>query len=85
MTRQELRVYNALTDRERECIRWFLRSLTQKQMGRLMGITTPTVKTHMVRVYRKTKTSSRLELLVYLTARPALRDAILDDPEKEEE
>lgn len=51
----------ALTDRELEVLRWTARGLTNKQIGRELGISNRTVQNHLVRIFAKLGVASRTE------------------------
>lgn len=52
-----------ITDREREIVRWLAAGKTNWEVGRILGISDLTVKTHVQRLLDKTGTTSRAQLV----------------------
>jgi len=55
----------ALTDREREIVKWVIQGMTNKEIAAQLGISDKTVKTHLSNIFGKLKLSRRLQLLLY--------------------
>ena len=55
----------ALTDREREVVKWVIQGMTNKEIAAQLGISDKTVKSHLSNIFGKLKVSRRLELLLY--------------------
>ncbi|MGN6283258.1 LuxR C-terminal-related transcriptional regulator [Frateuria sp.] len=60
-----------LTDRQREIVRWVAQGLSNKEIGRRMGISPTTVKTHLHNIFERAGINGRQQLTVH-----ALRQAI---------
>lgn len=54
----------ALTDREREIVKWVIQGMTNKEVAAQLGISDNTVKTHLSNIFGKLKISHRLQLLL---------------------
>nr|WP_245188080.1 helix-turn-helix transcriptional regulator [Frateuria flava] len=59
-----------LTDRQREIVRWVAQGLSNKEIGRRMGISPTTVKTHLHNIFERAGINGRQQLAVH-----ALRQA----------
>lgn len=57
-----------LTPRQAEIIRHLLLGKSDKQIARELGITVPTVRTHMGRLFHKLGISDRVELILHVFA-----------------
>ena len=55
-----------LTPREREIVRLILNGSSNLAMSLVLGCSVKTVEFHVTNIFRKTRTSSRAELLVML-------------------
>jgi DNA-binding NarL/FixJ family response regulator len=55
----------ALTEREREIVKWVIEGMTNKEIASQLGISEKTVKTHLSNIFSKLKISKRLQLLLY--------------------
>jgi DNA-binding NarL/FixJ family response regulator len=53
----------ALTERQREIVRWAAQGLSNKQIARRMGISPETVKTHLHHIYEREGVHGRVALL----------------------
>jgi DNA-binding NarL/FixJ family response regulator len=53
----------ALTERQREIVRWAAQGLSNKQIARRMGISPETVKTHLHHIYEREGVHGRMALL----------------------
>ncbi|QOQ78152.1 response regulator transcription factor [Pseudomonas poae] len=56
-----------ITNRELEVIGLLIHGLTNKQIGRELGISNHTVRDHISSMLRKTNTTSRVELAVVMS------------------
>ncbi|HET6804647.1 MAG TPA: response regulator transcription factor [Frateuria sp.] len=54
-----------LTDRQREIVRWVIQGLSNKEIGRRMGISPTTVKTHLHNIFERAGISGRQQLTVH--------------------
>ena len=52
-----------LTDRQREIVHWASQGLSNKQIGRRLGISPETVKTHLHHVFEREGISGRMALV----------------------
>lgn len=52
-----------ISQREKEVLNLLLRGLSYKQIASQLSISMATVKTHIARIYEKTKTNSKIELM----------------------
>jgi DNA-binding NarL/FixJ family response regulator len=59
-------VKHELTQREKEIVKLILQGYTNKQISKKLFITEPTVKSHLVNIFRKLGVGSRLQLIVQL-------------------
>lgn len=57
--------HEALTEREREIVKWVIQRMTNKEIAAQLGISDNTVKTHVRNIFGKLKISHRLQLLLY--------------------
>jgi len=57
-----------VTSREREIIDRVLKGLTNRDIGRVLGISEQTVKRHISNIYDKLGVSNRMELALYITS-----------------
>jgi DNA-binding NarL/FixJ family response regulator len=64
-----------LTDRELEVLRLLVLGLTNKQIGRQLGISPRTVQHHTIHIYGKTGMKSRAGAALWAVERGLLRDA----------
>lgn len=55
--------WSALTERQREIVRWAARGMSNKQIARQLGISPETVKTHLHHVFAREGVHGRIELL----------------------
>lgn len=55
-----------LSARQAEIVHHILRANSDKQIARELGISLPTVRTHMARLFRKFDLNDRMELLLYV-------------------
>ena len=55
--------WSALTERQREIVRWAARGMTNKQIARQLGISPETVKTHLHHVFEREGVHGRVALL----------------------
>lgn len=53
-----------LTDRQREIVRWVAQGLSNKEIGRHLGISPTTVKTHLHNIFERAGVSGRQHLVV---------------------
>ncbi|MFN3842849.1 MAG: LuxR C-terminal-related transcriptional regulator [Rehaibacterium terrae] len=53
-----------LTERQREIVRWVAQGLSNKEIGRRLGISPTTVKTHLHNIFERVGVSGRQRLLV---------------------
>lgn len=53
-----------LTDRQREIVRWVAQGLSNKEIGRHMGISPTTVKTHLHNIFERAGINGRQQLTV---------------------
>ncbi|WP_257627034.1 response regulator transcription factor [Pseudomonas sp. Xaverov 259] len=58
-----------ITNRESAVIDLLIRGLTNKEIGRALGISNHTVRDHISTMMRKTNTVSRVELAVLISTR----------------
>ncbi|MFT0474866.1 response regulator transcription factor [Pseudomonas antarctica] len=58
-----------ITSRESEVMDLLVHGLTNKEIGRELGISNHTVRDHISAMLRKTNTASRVELAVFISAR----------------
>lgn len=58
-----LRVYESLTEREMDIIRCVAKGLTNKEIGKEIGISDKTVKAHLSNIYQKLNIHRRINLL----------------------
>jgi len=58
-------VITRLTDREREIVHWLGLGKMNKEIGRHLGISDLTVKTHLQHIFRKCHVSRRADLIVH--------------------
>jgi len=54
-----------LSEREMKIIRLIALGLTGKEIGVFLGISASTVKNHVTRIFKKTRTSNRAQLMIY--------------------
>jgi two-component system NarL family response regulator len=57
-----LETQEALTDREREIVKWAIQGMTNKEIAARLGISDKTVKTHLSNIFNKLKINRRLQL-----------------------
>jgi DNA-binding NarL/FixJ family response regulator len=55
--------WSALTERQREIVRWAARGMSNKQIARQLGISPETVKTHLHHVFEREGVHGRMALL----------------------
>ena len=55
--------WSALTERQREIVRWAAQGLSNKQIARRLGISPETVKTHLHHIYEREGVHGRVALL----------------------
>ncbi|MEO6264880.1 MAG: response regulator transcription factor [Luteimonas sp.] len=55
--------WSALTERQREIVRWAVRGMSNKQIARQLGISPETVKTHLHHVFEREGVHGRMALL----------------------
>lgn len=53
-----------LTDRQREIVRWVVQGLSNKEIGRHLGISPTTVKTHLHNIFERAGVRGRQHLMV---------------------
>lgn len=58
----------ALSPRQAEIVEHLLRGESDKQIARSLGISVPTVRTHMGRLFQKFDLNDRVELVLYIFA-----------------
>lgn len=58
-------VIGQLTDRQREIVRWVTQGLSNKEIGRHMGISPTTVKTHLHNIFERAGISGRQHLTAH--------------------
>ena len=63
----------ALTKREAQIVEGIRLGLTNKQIGRKLGISPTTVKTHLENIFHKLNVTHRVQLAI-LTGSPARKD-----------
>jgi DNA-binding CsgD family transcriptional regulator len=68
----ELKERLRLSPRQAEIVHRVLHAKSDKQIARELGISVPTVRTHMARLFQKFDANDRVELLVYVFT--SLRD-----------
>lgn len=54
-----------LTERQRDIVRWLAQGLSNKEIGRHLGISPTTVKTHLQNIYERVGVSGRSHLVLY--------------------
>jgi DNA-binding CsgD family transcriptional regulator len=54
-----------LTDRQREIVRWAAQGLSNKEIGRRLGISPTTVKTHLQNIFERVGISGRRQLVLH--------------------
>lgn len=59
-----------LTDRQREIVRWVAQGLSNKEIGRHMGISPTTVKTHLHNIFERAGISGRQQLTAHALRHP---------------
>ena len=57
-------VIGPLTDRQREIVRWVAQGLSNKEIGRHLGISPTTVKTHLHNIFERAGINGRQQLAV---------------------
>lgn len=62
-TREQLAARFGLTPREIDVVEWLLAGAKNKEIATELGVTLPTVKTHLLHIFSKVKVRSRTELL----------------------
>ncbi|MBN1360477.1 MAG: helix-turn-helix transcriptional regulator [Sedimentisphaerales bacterium] len=58
-----------LSKRQGEIVRCLLRGKSDKQISAVLGISVPTVRTHMSRLFRKFGVNDRVELILLMLSR----------------
>ncbi|HKV12210.1 MAG TPA: response regulator transcription factor [Thermoanaerobaculia bacterium] len=67
----------ALTPREQDIVRRVGRGLCNKDIARELGVSVPTVRTHLQRIYAKLRQESRVELALYVAKGEEAREAVV--------
>ncbi|MCO5167777.1 MAG: methyltransferase domain-containing protein [Planctomycetes bacterium] len=75
-----LAAQHRLTARELEVLAHVAEGLGSRQIAQRLGIATPTVCTHLTSIYRKTRTSGRVELVRLALGGPRLATPVAADP-----
>jgi DNA-binding CsgD family transcriptional regulator len=61
------RMMNVLSERERQVARLYTDGQSYKQIGRSLGVSPATVRTHLNAIYRKLEVSNNVELIFKIT------------------
>lgn len=68
MNRCLLEKQEALTDRERDVVKWVIQGMTNKEIAARLDISDKTVKTHLSNIFSKLKVNRRLQLAFHQIA-----------------
>lgn len=76
-----LRETLGLSPQQAEVVKHILRGKSDKQIARALGISVPTVRTHMGRLFRKLDLNDRVELILHVFTRTREHQQEHGDPE----
>ena len=64
----EIRTDLALPPRQADIVKHIMHGRSDKQIARQLGITVPTVRTHVTRLFRRVGINDRVELILHVIA-----------------